>query len=52
MAVVPGEDGGERALTQVKAVDDLYPLVGAVRLEPEMSLAQAFAGNGTLPGGR
>ena len=51
MAVVPGEDGGERALTQVKAVDDLYPLVGAVRLEPEMSLAQAFAGNGTLPGG-
>ncbi|ROU03514.1 ABC transporter permease [Histidinibacterium lentulum] len=51
MAVVPRAEGAERALTQVKAVDDLYPLVGAVRLDPDMPLAEAFAGDGTLPGG-
>src|SRR6056297_3754864 len=33
MAVVPG---GARDLTQVKAVDDAYPLVGAVTLNPAM----------------
>ncbi len=44
---VAGED---RALTQVKAVDDAWPLVGAVGLE-EGNLAQAFAPQGGLPGG-
>lgn len=41
---------GRRGLTQVKAVDDAYPLVGAVRLEPAMPLATAFAGRDGLPG--
>lgn len=42
--------GEERGLTQVKAVDDAYPLVGQVRLAPDMPLDQALAGDGTLPG--
>lgn len=46
MAVV-GED---RALTQVKAVDDLYPLIGAVTLDPQMPLAAALAVQDGLPG--
>lgn len=46
MAVV-GED---RALTQVKAVDDLWPLVGAVGLEAG-TLADAFAVESGVPGG-
>lgn len=45
--LVAGED---RALTQVAAVDDLYPLVGRVELDPPMPLAQALAGAGGLPG--
>ncbi len=50
MVVVQREET-ERALTQVRAVDDLYPLIGEVTLSPEMPLADAFAGNGDLPGG-
>ncbi|WIY26389.1 ABC transporter permease [Parasedimentitalea psychrophila] len=46
MAVV-GED---RALTQVKAVDDLYPLTGTVELAPPMPLEQALAGADGVPG--
>ncbi len=46
MAVV-GED---RALTQVKAVDDLYPLIGSVILSPEMPLADALAVQNNIPG--
>lgn len=46
MAVV-GED---RALTQVKAVDSAYPLVGAVELDPAIPLAQALAMKDGLPG--
>lgn len=43
MAVVERADGTEeRALTQIKAVDGLYPLVGSVALAPEMELDQAF----------
>ena len=44
-------DGAERALTQVKSVDDLYPLVGTVRLDPDIPLPDAFARDGDLPGG-
>ncbi|MCY4336675.1 MAG: FtsX-like permease family protein [Litoreibacter sp.] len=40
----------ERALTQVKGVDDLYPLYGSVRLDPEIPLDQALAGADGLPG--
>ncbi len=32
----------ERGLTQVRAVDDAYPLVGAVTLEPAMPIAEAL----------
>ncbi|MEQ3729948.1 MAG: ABC transporter permease, partial [Tateyamaria sp.] len=50
MAVVDGPDGTERGLTQIKAVDDLYPLIGAVELTPDMPLDQALAVNNGLPG--
>jgi putative ABC transport system permease protein len=36
--------GDERALTQVKSVDDAYPLIGAVTLTPDMPLGQALDG--------
>ena len=36
----------ERALTQVKAVDDLFPLFGAVGLDPPMPLDVLFEGDG------
>jgi len=39
-----------RGLTDVKAVDDLYPLAGHVVLDPQMPLEDAFAGAGGLPG--
>uniref|UniRef100_UPI003B51FA5D ABC transporter permease n=1 Tax=Roseovarius indicus TaxID=540747 RepID=UPI003B51FA5D len=47
MATVPD---GPRGLTQVKAVDDAYPLVGEVVLDPPMPLAEALAGDGDTPG--
>lgn len=43
MAVVNRDGVSERGLTQIKAVDAAYPLLGAVTLEPEMTLAEAFA---------
>ena len=46
MAVV----GDDRALTQIKAVDNAYPLIGKVELEPQGSLDQALAEQGGLPG--
>ncbi|UWQ90653.1 FtsX-like permease family protein [Rhodobacteraceae bacterium M382] len=46
MAVV----GDERALTQVKAVDDAYPLVGQIRLTPDMALDAALRGTDEHPG--
>ncbi len=39
-----------RALTEVRAVDDSYPLLGAVELDPPMPLAEALAGDETRPG--
>ncbi|MGR3377401.1 MULTISPECIES: ABC transporter permease [Rhodobacterales] len=50
MAVVDRGGEAERALTQIRAVDDAYPLIGQVRLEPEMPLEAAFAGADGLPG--
>lgn len=41
----------ERTLTQVKAVDTLYPLYGTVKLSPDIPLQQAFDGDGSIPGG-
>ncbi|MBS8228279.1 ABC transporter permease [Vannielia litorea] len=42
--------GENTALTQVKGVDDIYPLYGEIRLEPAMPLDQALAGADGLPG--
>ena len=50
MAVVERDGETERGLTQIRAVDDAYPLVGQVRLEPEIPLDRAFAGADGLPG--
>ncbi len=50
MAVVGMGDAEDRALTQIKAVDDAYPLTGAVVLEPDMPLADALAAQDGRPG--
>ncbi|MEM8653974.1 MAG: FtsX-like permease family protein [Pseudomonadota bacterium] len=50
MAVVEREGAAERGLTQIKAVDAAYPLIGSVELAPEMPLAVALAGAEGLPG--
>ncbi|WP_315900485.1 ABC transporter permease [Maritimibacter alkaliphilus] len=50
MAVVDGPEGPERGLTQVKAVDSAYPLVGAVTLSPDIPLVEAFADQDGTPG--
>ena len=50
MAVAGEGEGAERALTQVKAVDDAYPLTGAVRLDPDRPLGDALRGADGLPG--
>lgn len=50
MAVFGEGDSTERALTQVKAVDAAYPLLGTVQMEPDMSMAEALSGDGTRPG--
>ncbi len=47
MAVSPD---GERALTQVKAIDASWPLVGAPEFDPPMSAAAMLAGRDGLPG--
>ncbi len=46
MVVVDRDGEAERGLTQVKSVDDAYPLIGTVRLDPEIPLAEALAGDG------
>jgi len=50
MAVRGDGDSVERALTQVKGVDDAYPLTGKVSLDPAMDLATALAGTADHPG--
>ncbi|WP_116597397.1 ABC transporter permease [Primorskyibacter marinus] len=50
MAVVAGPDEDERALTQVKAIDNAYPLLGTPELDPAMPLADALDGDGANPG--
>lgn len=47
MAVAPD---GERGLTQIKAVDGAYPLLGEVVLDPAISLSEALNGKDGLPG--
>ena len=41
---------GDRALTQVKAIDDQWPLVGAADFAPALSVADILAGANGLPG--
>ena len=43
MVVVDRDGETERGLTQIRAVDDLYPLIGAVQLDPAMPLPDALA---------
>ncbi|MFN6979069.1 MAG: ABC transporter permease, partial [Gemmobacter sp.] len=50
MAVVGEGETAERGLTQVKAVDGAYPLIGAVTLDPPMPLDAALAGADGVPG--
>ncbi|MBW7922164.1 MAG: drug:proton antiporter [Rubellimicrobium sp.] len=47
---VAGGDAAVRALTEVRGVDDAYPLLGEVVLDPPMPLAQALAGRDGTPG--
>ena len=50
MAVTGEGDAAERALTQVKAVDGAYPLTGAIVLDPPLTLTEALAPQGGVPG--
>lgn len=50
MAVVGSGLEAERALTEIKAIDDAYPLIGQVGLVDGVSFATAMAGQGGLPG--
>ncbi len=42
MIVVDGPNGTERSLTQVRAVDNAYPLVGTVALDPDIPIEAAL----------
>ncbi|GKY86167.1 ABC transporter permease [Sinisalibacter aestuarii] len=44
------DDGSDRALTQVKAVDGAWPIYGAPVFDPPMATDTLFAGQGGLPG--
>ncbi|ARC87631.1 ABC transporter permease [Rhodovulum sp. MB263] len=48
MVAVVRDGETERGLTQVKAVDDAYPLYGQVVLDPPIPLDEAIAGNGAV----
>jgi putative ABC transport system permease protein len=50
MAVVDRPDGAERGLTQIKAVDDAYPLIGSVALSPDIPLSDALGDRNGRPG--
>jgi len=50
MAIVDRDGQVDSGLTQVKAVDDAYPLIGLVLLDPDMTLAQALDGQDGVPG--
>lgn len=50
MATAEAETETIRSLTQVKAVDDIYPLYGEVVLEPNLPLEDALAERDGVPG--
>ncbi|MBL9072700.1 FtsX-like permease family protein [Tabrizicola sp.] len=41
---------GDQALTQVKAVDSVWPLTGTAQLDPAVSVSEALADQNGLPG--
>ncbi|HLQ17982.1 MAG TPA: ABC transporter permease, partial [Tabrizicola sp.] len=41
---------GDQALTQIKAVDDAWPLTGAAQLDPPIPVAEALSTQNGLPG--
>ena len=51
MVTVGTGETAERSLTQTRAVDDAYPLIGRVTLDPDIPLNIALDGNADLPGG-
>ncbi len=50
LAVFGEGDAAERGLTQVKGVDESYPLYGEVSLDGEMTFTDALNGQGGVPG--
>lgn len=48
MVVVERDGKRERGLTQVKSVDSAYPLLGQIRLDPQMPLPDALADRGAV----
>ncbi|MCC5987825.1 MAG: FtsX-like permease family protein [Pararhodobacter sp.] len=50
MAVVGQGEDSERAVTQIKAIDGAWPLIGEAEFSPAMPVASVLAGEGGLPG--
>jgi putative ABC transport system permease protein len=50
MVVVGQGQDAKRALTEVKAVDNAYPLIGQVVLDPPIDLGEALAAQDGVPG--
>lgn len=50
MVVVDRNGESERGLTQVKAIDDIYPLYGTIALSPDIGLSEALDGSNQKPG--
>ena len=48
MVVVERTAGTERSLTQIRAVDNAYPLIGKVKLDPAISLDVALTDQGAV----
>ena len=48
MVVVERDENTERGLSQIRAVDSAYPLVGKVTLDPEIPLDAALADHGVV----
>ena len=50
MAVTDSGQSAARALTQLKGVDEQYPIYGSVELDPPIPLSEALAANGGIHG--
>ncbi|NNJ66917.1 MAG: drug:proton antiporter [Boseongicola sp.] len=50
LAVFGTGEAAERGLTQVKGIDEIYPLYGEVTLEPQISLSEALSNRDGRPG--